>query len=120
MSAWKLGFVVAVVLVGTVSTGRADEIATITNDTDTNIELYLKWSHVPNESAKIVLAPGESIRQQAPPGKKLFMRFNSTPDVQGAPREIKLQVITANVPNGGGYTSTFKRSSPTIVVLTGE
>ena len=55
MSLWKSALTILAVLAGASSRAAADEVATIVNDTDTNIELYLKWSTVANESAKIVL-----------------------------------------------------------------
>jgi hypothetical protein len=115
---WKF-VAAALAVVLTCPLASADEVATIVNDSDSNIELYLKWSHVPNESQKIILRPGDSYRTQAPSGKRLDMRFNSTPGLN-PPAEVRLRVRTAEVDAGAGYKSTFKQKNPKVVVLTGD
>lgn len=119
MTTRKLALVAAVLAL-TAPTAAAAEVATIVNESDTNVELFLKWSDVPFESQRIVLAPGEVRREQRPPGTQLYVRFDSTPGVPGAAREVRGRVITANVPGGEGYVSTFRRVSPAVVALTGR
>lgn len=112
------GFLAAVAAVAFIGLGgrevRADEVATIVNKTNKNVSLYLQWSHLDYESDLIVLGPGDRLRQAGPDGATLSMRFNSTPGVAGDPREIRVQVITRNVPNGAGpgFISYFRNRTP--------
>ena len=71
----------------------AAETATIVNQSDLSVEYFLKWSNVPFESGKLVLAPGEVRSVSGPDGARLDIRFNSTPG-GGPPREVRYQVVT--------------------------
>jgi hypothetical protein len=77
---------------------HATENATIVNKSTKNVEFYLKWSDLPQESEKIVLEPDESRPAKGVDGTVLKMRYNSTPG-QLPPREKVVKVITANVNN---------------------
>lgn len=111
------GLAALIAAVALCPTARADEVATINNQTDVNVSLYLKWSNLSYESELITLAPGESYTVRGPDGKALYMRFNSTPTVAGPARERKVQLYTNRVPTdvGPGYVSFFRPSSPNIV-----
>lgn len=113
--------IAATLLVASIANlANADEVATIVNGSQLNVELYLKWSNLPRESAKIVLRPGDSWSAKGPSGAKLEMRFNSTPGMNNPPAEVFVKVRTAEVTEGNGYVSTFKNKNPQVVVLTGE
>lgn len=114
---WFASIVFAVMLMS--ATSRADEVATIVNESSMNIELYLKWSNLPNESAKIVLRPKEFRMAVGPSGARLDMRYNSTPGLTAPPAEVVLRVRTADVDAGRGYISTFRNRTPDVVILTG-
>ena len=85
----------------------ADEVATIVNRSNYDVQLYLKWSHVKRESAKIVLKRGQSIRQTGPDRAQLFIRFNANPG--GPPHEMRHRVITQQTyPDRPGFVSYFR------------
>lgn len=95
-----------------VSSVIAEEIATITNDSDEVVSFYLKWNSAKRESGLITLAPGEWWRVNGPAGAKLWIRYNSTPGLNFI-KEIKSQIISADVADGQGfgYKSFFRQTN---------
>lgn len=93
---------------------RADETATIRNDSTHVVPMYLKWSHLPLESQILLLAPGQVYSTRGPDGSALFIRFNATPGNGQFPKELKYQVITRFTAdqNDPGAVSTFRNVSP--------
>lgn len=101
-----------------VSSVIAEEIATITNDSDEVVSFYLKWNSAKRESGLITLAPGEWWRVNGPAGAKLWIRYNSTPGLNFI-KEIQSQIISADVADGQGfgYKSFFRQTNPGSVWL---
>jgi len=107
---------VVALLVATVRIVSASETATIANRSNKNVELFLKWSSIPDESLRITLVPGENRHVYGPDGAALYMRFNSTPGINPV-REQRLRLITARTdsPNHPGYWSYFRNINPSVV-----
>jgi hypothetical protein len=99
-------------------TARADQTATISNESSYPVELYLKWSNRFYESPRIVLAPGEWRRVSGTDGARLFIRFNSTP-LSLPPWENSYRVITRYTffVDEPGYISRFRDVAPDRVDL---
>jgi hypothetical protein len=97
---------------------NAAEAATLVNASSRNVELSAKWSNLPYESPKIVLAPGERRHFSGPDGAALYVRFNSTPGILPA-RERSYRVITAGgvAPYHPGFHSYFRHIAPHVVDL---
>jgi hypothetical protein len=97
---------------------RAEENATIINESDLNVEFFLKWSHLRDESEKIVLAPGESWPVSGPDGARLYIRYNSTPGrLPAAERFTRVITARVNGPAHPGYKSYLWNVSPIMVAL---
>jgi hypothetical protein len=100
---------------GASGVARAGETATIRNDSNVNVGLFLKWASQP-ESPLIVLAPGEFRRFSSFNGDVLYIRYNSTPAAV-PPREESYRVITLPTlfDPEPGYTSSFRNVAPNVV-----
>ncbi len=97
---------------------RADERATIVNDSYLNVEFYVKWSDIPFWSPKIVLAPGESYTTSGPDRGRLLLSYNTTPGRYPA-RVSRVVILTARAyaPWQTGYVSYFRAQSPIQIQL---
>jgi hypothetical protein len=97
---------------------NAAETATLVNASSKNVALFAKWSNLPYESNKIVLAPGERWHFSGPDGAGLYVRFNSTPGIL-PPRERSYRVITAGsvAPYHPGFYSYFRHVAPHVIDL---
>ena len=102
-----LSLAILVVMLSFTRETIADEVATVVNASQFDVQLYLKWSHVPNWSAQILLRRGQNIRQLGPDGAQLLVRFNARPI--GPPREVSFRLITERTyPNRPGFVSYFR------------
>lgn len=95
-------------------TARADETATIRNESTHMIPMVLKWSNLPYDSGVINLYPGQFHTTRGLEGQSLFVRFNATPGNSQFPRVVNYQVITRFTANplDPGVISVYRNISP--------
>lgn len=121
----KRGFTISAILTSLfvigASAGRveADETATIQNESNHTVRFYLKWSHLPFESQRIDLLPGQRYTTRGPDGTALFIRYNSTPTENVFPRELSGPIATrfTAAPQDLGMFSCFRNVTPWVVNL---
>ena len=70
-------------LTGTV---KADETATIRNESSHVVPMVLKWSHLPNNSGLIFLAPGQNYTTRGPDGQSLVRPLQRDAGQQPVPQ----------------------------------
>ncbi|MFO0954125.1 MAG: hypothetical protein U0835_23815 [Isosphaeraceae bacterium] len=94
------------------ASARADEAATIRNDSLHAVPFVLRWTNLTYDSPLIVLAPGQSYTTRSGDGNALFIRFNANPTNSQFPRWVNSRVFTRFAgPGDGGTLSVFR--SPT-------
>jgi hypothetical protein len=115
---WKLLRLAILTFLGATGTltgaARANETATIRNESCHVVTMVLKWSNDPGDSGEIRLAPGQNHIASGPDGQALFIRFNATPGNSQFPRMVDYQVITRFTANplDPGVVSVFRNVSP--------
>jgi hypothetical protein len=93
---------------------RANETATIRNESSHVVAMVLKWSDDPGNSGVILLAPGQNHLASGHDGQSLTIRFNATPGDSQFPKTVQYPVITrfTNNPLDPGVVSVFRNVSP--------
>jgi hypothetical protein len=95
-----------------ISSSSTAATATLVNASGSDVQLFLKWSNLQNESPLITLRSGEQIRIVGSPGAELWIRFDSSPyDPQIHEQRFRLITQQTTQTNQLGFVSIFRATS---------